>query len=165
MVGYERTEERIRELSDKSAEEIKNITYESLAEDNWKDRIVIRSSNNMYNQSLVASLIAKNGEKITTLDDSDRNLDERMRLIADSRGPLAVAGIMGGIDTEVSEDTTNILLESANFDFLNNRRTAQLLKLKTEACERFGKRLNADGTMTAALRAAELCVLIAGGTL
>ena len=48
-----------------SAEEIKNITYESLADDNWKDRIVIRSSNNMYNQSLVASLIAKNGERET----------------------------------------------------------------------------------------------------
>ena len=48
-----------------SADEIKNISYESLANDNWRDRIVIRSSNNMYNQSLVASLIAKNGEKET----------------------------------------------------------------------------------------------------
>ena len=77
----------------------------------------------------------------------------------------SVLPLMWGEETEVDKETCDVLLESANFNFLNNRRTSQLLKLKTEASERFGKRLNADGTMTAALRAAELCESIAGGTL
>ena len=108
---------------------------------------------------------AVNGEVMTTLDGEERKLDEQMLMITDEAGLIAIAGVMGGEETEVGNETKDVLLESANFDFLNNRRTSQLLKLKTEASERFGKRLNADGTMTAALRAAELCVSIAGGTL
>ena len=72
---------------------------------------------------------------------------------------------MGGSDSEVSETTTNILLESANFEFLNNRRTSQVLKLKTEASERFGKQVDPEGTLQAALRAAHLMVEHASGIL
>ncbi|HJM05333.1 MAG: phenylalanine--tRNA ligase subunit beta [SAR324 cluster bacterium] len=108
---------------------------------------------------------ARNGEILTTLDGEERKLDDQMLMITDRSGLIAIAGVMGGEETEVDKETCDVLLESANFDFLNNRRTSQLLKLKTEASERFGKRLNADGTMTAALRAAELCESIAGGTL
>ena len=108
---------------------------------------------------------ARNGEILTTLDGEERKLDDQMLMITDRLGLIAIAGVMGGEETEVDEDTSDVLLESANFDFLNNRRTSQLLKIKTEASERFGKRLNADGTMTAALRAAEFCESIAGGTL
>ena len=108
---------------------------------------------------------AQNDEVLTTLDGEKRKLDDQMLLITDTAGPIAIAGVMGGTETEVSEETTEVLLESANFQFLNNRRTSQLLKLKTEASERFGKRIAPDGTLLAALRAAELFEQLSGGTL
>ena len=91
---------------------------------------------------------AVNGEVMTTLDGEERKLDDQMLMITDEAGLIAIAGVMGGEETEVGNETKDVLLESANFDFLNNRRTSQLLKLKTEASERFGKRLNADGTLS-----------------
>ncbi len=108
---------------------------------------------------------AETGEKMTTLDDVERPFDEEMLLITDSQGAVAIAGVMGGGETEVSEVTTDILLESANFEFLNNRRTAQVLKLRTEASERFGKRIDPELTLTAALRAAHLMEQYADGVL
>ena len=108
---------------------------------------------------------AKKGETLLTLDKVERKLDEEMLMITDNSGLIAIAGVMGGSDSEVSETTTNILLESANFDFLNNRRTSQVLKLKTEASERFGKQVDPEGTLQAALRAAQLMVEHASGIL
>jgi len=99
---------------------------------------------------------AKKGESLKTLDGEERKLDSEMLMITDNSGIIAIAGVMGGSDSEVSENTTNILLESANFEFLNNRRTSQILKLKTEASERFGKQIDPGGTLNAALRAALL---------
>jgi len=106
---------------------------------------------------------AKEGESMQTLDGVERTLDADMLMIADTQGTLAIAGVMGGGETEVSETTTDILLESANFEFLNNRRTSQLLKLRTEASERFGKRIDPELTIPAATRAAQLMVEHAGG--
>ena len=108
---------------------------------------------------------AKKGETLLTLDDVERELDDDMLMITDSFGLIAIAGVMGGGDSEVTESTTNILLESANFEFLNNRRTSQVLKLRTEASERFGKQVDPEGTLQAALRAAQLMVEHASGTL
>ena len=108
---------------------------------------------------------AKKGETLLTLDNVDRELDDEMLMITDHSGLIAIAGVMGGGDSEVTESTTNILLESANFEFLNNRRTSQVLKLRTEASERFGKQVDPEGTLPAALRAAELMVEHASGTL
>ena len=108
---------------------------------------------------------ANKGEKLLTLDNVDRELDDEMLMITDHSGLIAIAGVMGGGDSEVTESTTNILLESANFEFLNNRRTSQVLKLRTEASERFGKQVDPEGTLPAALRAAELMVEHASGTL
>ena len=105
------------------------------------------------------------GEKIITLDDVERKLDDDMLMITDNSGLIAIAGVMGGSDSEVSESTTNILLESANFEFLNNRRTSQVLKLRTEASERFGKQVDPECTLQAGLRAAQLMVEHASGTL
>ena len=108
---------------------------------------------------------AKKGETLLTLDNVERELDDEMLMITDHSGLIAIAGVMGGGDSEVTEYTTNILLESANFEFLNNRRTSQVLKLRTEASERFGKQVDPEGTLPAALRAAQLMVEHASGTL
>ena len=106
---------------------------------------------------------AKKNESLLTLDGEERKLDSNMLMISDKLGIIAIAGIMGGIDSEVSEDTKNILLESANFEFLNNRRSSQLLKLKTEASERFGKKVDPSATLKAAYRAAKLMTEYASG--
>lgn len=116
-------------------------------------------------QPTICVRCAKPGETMKTLDGVARTFDEQILLITDSQGPIGIAGVMGGANTEVSEKTTNILLEAANFEFLNNRRTSQVLKLPTEASERFGKRLDAELTLATAVRAAQLMVAHGGGTL
>jgi phenylalanyl-tRNA synthetase beta chain len=77
---------------------------------------------------------------------------------------VGVAGIMGGLDSEIGDDTTTVLLEAANFEFLNTRRTSQLLKLRTEAGDRFGKRLDPELAQLAGLRCAQLIAELCGGT-
>ena len=104
-------------------------------------------------------------EKLTTLDGVERELEEDMLLITDGGGPVAVAGVMGGAESEISEQTTNVLLESANFDSLNNRRTSELLKLPSEASLRFGRGLPPQTTVIAARRASEWMRRLADGTI
>ena len=116
-------------------------------------------------QPLIRVRCAQSGERMTTLDGVEHEFDDQMLLITDTKGPVAIAGVMGGAETEVSADTKRILLESANFEFLNNRRTCQVLKLRTEASERFGKRLDPELTLNAAKRAAQLMEEYAGGLL
>ena len=99
---------------------------------------------------------ARAGERMTTLDGVVRELTPDMLLITDTAGPIAVGGIMGGVETEIHDGTTNVLLESANFDFINNRRSAQNLKIPSEATARFGRGVPASGTVAAAQRASEL---------
>ncbi|MFQ6117993.1 MAG: phenylalanine--tRNA ligase subunit beta, partial [Candidatus Bipolaricaulia bacterium] len=106
---------------------------------------------------------AKPGERIVTLDGVERELTEEMLLITDPAGPIAVAGVMGGLESEVTESTRDVLLESANFSNTNNRRTAQALKLPSEAAARFGRGIPAKLTIPALLRAAELIRELAGG--
>lgn len=106
---------------------------------------------------------ARAGETMTTLDGQLRQLDPEMLLITDGAGPVAIAGVMGGLESEVTESTVDILLESANFDFLNNRRTSQMLGLKSEASIRFGKRLDPELTVKALARAGQLMEQLAGG--
>ncbi|MCX7707838.1 MAG: phenylalanine--tRNA ligase subunit beta, partial [Anaerolineae bacterium] len=104
------------------------------------------------------------GEHLTTLDGVDRALDPDMLLITDTAGAIAVAGVMGGANTEVSEATTDVLLESANFNFLSIRRTSQMLKLNSEAANRFGKRVDPELTVKALDRACDLLAGLAGGS-
>ncbi|MBW2306527.1 MAG: phenylalanine--tRNA ligase subunit beta [Deltaproteobacteria bacterium] len=106
---------------------------------------------------------ARPGETIQTLDGVERLLDKEMLLITDGGGPVAVAGVMGGLESEVNEKTTDILLESANFNFLNIRRTTQMLKLPSEASARFGKGIDPDLAIHAGARAAYLMAQLAGG--
>ena len=106
---------------------------------------------------------AKPGERMTTLDGVDRDLTPEMLLITDGSGPVAIAGVMGGLESEVTEQTRNILIESANFHAINNRRTSQALKLVSEASIRFSRGIPASRTEPAVTRAAELMRTLAGG--
>ncbi len=107
---------------------------------------------------------AEPGEQMKTLDGQMRTFDEDMLLITDGGGPVAVAGVMGGEESEVSEETSNVLLESANFDYLNVRRTSRELGLTTESSQRFGRRVDPDLTAKAVARAAHLMAELAGGS-
>jgi phenylalanyl-tRNA synthetase beta chain len=101
---------------------------------------------------------------MATLDGELRTFDEEMLLITDGGGPVAVAGVMGGLESEVTEKTTDILLEAANFNFLNVRRTSRLLGLTTESGQRFGRQVDPELTVKAAARAAWLMAELGGGT-
>ena len=103
------------------------------------------------------------GERMTTLDGVEREFTSDMLLIADTAGPIAIAGVMGGAETEIHEGTHNILLESAHFDFICNRRTAKALKIPSESTARFGRGVPASGTVAAAQRAGELMRTLAEG--
>ncbi len=107
---------------------------------------------------------AQPGETMTTLDGLARTLDTEMLMITDGGGSIAVGGVMGGQESEVGESTTDVLLEAANFNFLNNRRTAQRLKLNTEASTRFGRRVAPELAARAAARAAYLMAELGSGT-
>ena len=106
---------------------------------------------------------ARAGETLTTLDGVQRRLSPSMLVIADSQDPVGLAGIIGGGNTEMTEGTTAVLLESANFDPVNNRRTSQGLKLATEASIRFEKGLRPDLAPLALRRATRLIREVAGG--
>ena len=107
---------------------------------------------------------AGSGEQMRTLDGELRTLDDEMLLITDGGGSVAVAGVMGGLESEVTEATADILLEAANFHFLNVRRTSRLLGLATESGQRFGRRVDPELTVKAAARAAWLMADLGGGT-
>jgi phenylalanyl-tRNA synthetase beta chain len=105
---------------------------------------------------------AAEGEVLRTLDGVERKLTPEMPVIADSAGPIALAGVMGGAETEVSNGTTNVLLESANFDSLTIRRTVRSLELPSEASTRFSRGIHPELVRPALARAAELMRLHAG---
>jgi phenylalanyl-tRNA synthetase beta chain len=106
---------------------------------------------------------AREGERIKTIDDVERELTPEMLVIADANRPVAVAGVMGGSESEVGEGTTTILLESANFDAVSVRHTSGALGLRTEASIRFEKGLHPELAATAIRRAMKLLVDHAGG--
>ncbi|MDQ0287435.1 phenylalanyl-tRNA synthetase beta chain [Desulfofundulus luciae] len=103
------------------------------------------------------------GEVIVTLDGSERYLEPEMLVIADPGGAVAVAGVMGGLDTEVTENTTTVLLESAYFHPTSIRRTSRALGLRSESSSRFEKGIDLEGCLAAANRAAYLLVEIGAG--
>jgi len=106
---------------------------------------------------------AKNGETITTLDGEGRTLNKDMLVIADKEKPVAIAGIMGGWESEVTDETTAILLESANFDQATIRRGARHFQLTSEASLRFEKRLSRELPLVALKRATRLFHELAHG--
>ena len=106
---------------------------------------------------------AHEGETITTLDDVKRTLTPDMLLITDPTGPTGIAGVMGGAKSEVNDKTTRILLEAANFNAGNIRRTSTLLGLRTDASSRFEKGLDPELALAGSNRACQLMVELAGG--
>jgi len=108
---------------------------------------------------------AKAGEKLITLDGQTRQLKPHHLVIADARRPVALAGIMGGAETEISLRTKNVLLESAWFDPVTTRRAAKELGLRTEASYRFERGMDVEMPLRAARRCAELFLELAGGEL
>ncbi len=106
---------------------------------------------------------AADGETFTTLDDVERTLTSDNLLIADPAQAIGIGGIMGGANSEITAATTNMLLESATFHNLNNRRTASELDLRTEASQRFEKGLRPELAPIALRRATRLILETAGG--
>ncbi len=106
---------------------------------------------------------AKPGEHLKTLDRVERKLDAHMLVIADARNPVALAGIMGGEYSEISETTSDVLIESAYFDPDSVRRTARQLGMDTEASRRFERGADCENVLKAQARCVELICEIAGG--
>ena len=106
---------------------------------------------------------AADGEKFTTLDDVERTLTSDNLLIADPIKAIGIGGVMGGANSEITPNTANMLLESATFHNLNNRRTATELNLRTEASQRFEKGLRPELAPIALRRATQLILETAGG--
>ncbi|HSV93804.1 MAG TPA: phenylalanine--tRNA ligase subunit beta, partial [Desulfobacterales bacterium] len=103
------------------------------------------------------------GERFVTLDDKERVLDADMLVICDAEKPVAIAGVMGGQNSEITEATTRVLIESAWFDPVSVRRTSKRLGLGTDASRRFERGVDPTGALAAADRAAMLIAQIAGG--
>src|SRR5438132_5354096 len=108
---------------------------------------------------------ARADERFTTLDGQERALDASMLLIADPRRAIGLAGVMGGANTEVTDRTTRVLLESAWFAPASIRRTSRALGLRTDAAHRFERGADVEGLVSASARAAALIAETAGGTI
>lgn len=106
---------------------------------------------------------ARGGEAIVTLDGAERELSAKMLVIADAKRPVAIAGVMGGANSEVTEQTTTVLIESAYFDPVSIRRTSKSLGLSTEASYRFERGTDPEMAVIALDRAAALMAELAGG--
>ncbi|MDQ0944719.1 phenylalanine--tRNA ligase subunit beta [Streptomyces sp. V1I1] len=114
---------------------------------------------------------AEPGEKLTTLDGVQRVLDAEDLVITDNRGPIGLAGVMGGANTEIADHdddtagaTTEVVIEAAHFDAVSIARTARRHKLASEASKRFERGVDPQAASAAAQRTVDLLVLLAGGT-
>ena len=106
---------------------------------------------------------ARDGEELTTLDGNVRRLNSNMLVIADDTQAVGLAGIMGGLNSEIVEDTVDVVFESANFDGTTIRKTALALGMRTEASAKFEKGLDILNTLPAVNRACELVELLGAG--
>lgn len=126
-----------------------------------------------YDRSRIEGTIgvrrAEQGEKFTTLDGAKRVLDAEDLVITDDRGPIGLAGVMGGANTEIADHeeaagTTDVVVEAAHFDAISIARTARRHKLPSEAAKRFERGVDPQAASAAAQRTVDLLVLLAGGT-
>ncbi len=108
---------------------------------------------------------AQEGERMATLDGVERELTADDLLITDGGGPVAIAGVMGGLESEVTDETCDVLLEAASFDNISIRRTSAKQRLVSESAQRFGRGVDRELPPVALRRAAELMRELAGGTI
>ena len=108
---------------------------------------------------------AHEGERLITIDEAKCALTPEILIIADAERPVAIAGIMGGLDTEISAATTDILIESAEFEKTNNRRTSRFLQLSSDSSYRFERGVDPVQVEWAGRRAARMIQQVAGGTI
>ena len=118
---------------------------------------------NKLQESRIVVRRASSGETLVSLDGAERKLDDSMLVIADARIPVGLAGVMGGATTEITDDTTAVILESATFNAGCTRRTSQKLGLRTEASLRFEKTLRPELAPLGLRRATQLFLQTAGG--
>lgn len=119
---------------------------------------------NLAGRRIVVRTAAK-GEPFTTLDEKERRLSDQMLMICDGEKPVAVAGVMGGLNSEIEHSTTRVLIESACFDPVSVRKTSKSLGLSTDAAHRFERGVDPDGTLFALDRAASLMTELGRGRL
>ena len=113
--------------------------------------------------NVIETRMAKPGEKLTTLDEQERVLEENDIVISDGKRAIGLAGVMGGLDTEIEENTKNVLIEAAIFDSVKVRKTSKKI-VRSEASNRFEKGLDPNRTYMAIERAAKLLEEYASGT-
>jgi phenylalanyl-tRNA synthetase beta chain len=118
----------------------------------------------LADQRIVVRTPAKDEEIFVTLDGKERRLSPETLMICDGRRPVAIAGVMGGSNSEITTGTTRVLIESACFNPISIRKTGKNLGLSTDASYRFERGVDPEGTLTALERAVQLMVEIAGGT-
>ncbi|MQC26598.1 MAG: phenylalanine--tRNA ligase subunit beta [Chloroflexi bacterium] len=106
---------------------------------------------------------AKSGETLVTLDDETRKLDDFTVLVCDTAGSLSIGGVMGGLESEVTEDTKNVLLEGAAWDFINIRRTLNAQRMSSEAAYRFSRGVHPEMAPRGVSRGLELMRQWSGG--
>ncbi len=108
---------------------------------------------------------ATEGETFVTLDEKERRMTSETVMICDGEKPVAIGGVMGGLNSEIEEHTTNVLIESAYFNPVSIRKTAKKLGLNTEASHRFERGVDPEGTIDALNRAARLMAELGGGNI
>ena len=108
---------------------------------------------------------SREGEPFVSLDGKERTLNGGVLMICDGKKPVAIGGIMGGLNSEVKEDTSDILLESAYFNPSSIRRSARSMGMGTDAAYRFERGIDPEGVVRAANRAAQLIAELSGGTI
>ena len=117
----------------------------------------------MINDKSIIVRPALDGEVIKTLDEAERTLTTEMLVIADSKEAIAIAGVMGGWNSEVTDNTSNVLIESAQFNSMSVRKTSSALGLRSEASTRFEKGIDPNVTIAALNRATQLIAELGGG--
>ena len=131
------------------------------------DYKLLKSENGSAGASSSSPMIvvrrAQSGERFTAIDDSQHELTPEMLVIADAQRAVALAGVMGGKDSEINDRTTDVLLESAYFSAPNVRKTSKKLGLTSESSYRFERGADIDGVIWASNRAAQLIQQLAGG--
>ena len=118
---------------------------------------------NLLGEHRIVVRRAEKGERFTAIDDSQHELSTEMLVIADAKRAVALAGIMGGKESEINDGTTDVLLESAYFSPANVRKTSKKLGLSSESSYRFERGADIDGVIWASNRAAQLIQETAGG--